>query len=63
MNPLAIAQLIASLLPSLLNLYNEIAAQYQGQVQPIEEILKAANVNWDQVAAAAQKEIDNTPTT
>ena len=61
MNPVAIAQLIASLLPSLIQLYNNIASQYSGQVPPIETILAQADANWNAIATAAQAEIKPGP--
>lgn len=57
MDPVVIAQLIASLLPSLIGLYGEIQQQYSGQVKPLAEILASADANWDAVATAAKGEI------
>jgi len=58
MDPVTIATLIANLLPSILQLYSEIEQQYSGQVKPLQEILAAADANWETVQAAAQAEID-----
>ncbi len=57
MDPVTIATLIANLLPSLLQLYSEIEQQYTGQVKPLQDILAAADANWESVQATAQAEI------
>ena len=61
MNPVAIATLIESLLPSLIGLYTQIEQQYAGQVKPLADILAAADANWAQVAATAAQQL--TPAT
>lgn len=59
MGALAIAQLIESLLPGMIALYNQIrAANAASQLKPVEEILATADANWDSVIATAQAELD-----
>lgn len=56
MNALAIAQLIESLLPAMIGLYNQIRQDASAaQLKPVEEILAQANANWDAVIAASSK--------
>ena len=54
MDPLAIANLLAQLLPLGINLYKEIQAANTGDLKPIEEILAAADANWNAVIAESQ---------
>ena len=56
MNGLAIAQLIASLLPSLINLYSQLAQEFTGQVPPLATILASADANWTEVATVAAQQ-------
>jgi len=57
-DPNTIINLIASLLPSVIGLYNSLVQQYGGaNTQTVEQILSTADANWDAVAAAAKKEL------
>lgn len=59
---LAIANLIAELLPSAVNLYKEIAASAQGStLPPVETILAQADANWDTVANTAKQQLGQSP--
>lgn len=58
MNPLAIAQLLAQLLPLGIQLYKEIQSANSGTLPPVETILAAADANWDAVIFAAQAELN-----
>ena len=59
---LAIAQLIAQLLPVAVNAYKEIQQANQSSLPPVETILASADANWDQIAATAQAQLSNKPT-
>lgn len=57
MNPTALANLLAQLLPLGISLYNQIHQQYSETVPPLETILSESDLNWDAIAAAATKEL------
>ena len=57
MDPVAIANLLSLLLPLGVKLYTEIQQANADQLKPIEDILAAADGNWDAVTAAAQAEL------
>ncbi len=65
MNALAVAQLIESLLPQMIGLYNTIRADNAAaNLKSVEEIIAQANANDDAVIAAADAELakDKPPT-
>ena len=43
-------------------IYSQIQQANADQLKPIEQILAAADTNWDAIAAAAQKQSDSAPT-
>jgi hypothetical protein len=57
MPPVLLAQLIAQLIPLGLQVYNEIRNANPDQLPPIETILAQADAKWDDVIAAAKKEL------
>jgi hypothetical protein len=61
MDPIAIANLLSLLLPLGVKLYTEIQQANADQLKPIDEILAAADANYDEVAAKAQAELDKIP--
>ncbi len=62
MDPVALANLLAQLIPLGLKVYTGIQQANADQLQPIETILAAADANWDAVAAAAQAELNKPKT-
>jgi prophage tail gpP-like protein len=62
MDPVTLANLLAQLIPLGINIYSQIQQANADQLKPIEQILAAADTNWDAIAAAAQKQIDSAPT-
>ena len=54
---LAIAQLLSVLLPLGAKVYDQIQQANADQLKPIQDILAASDLNWDQVIAAANAEI------
>ena len=58
---LALAQLLAQLLPLGISAYTQIQQANQDQLKPIEEVLAAADAQWDSVIKAAQAELAKTP--
>jgi len=60
MNAAAIIALIEQLLPAAIALYKQLAATIPG-TKPVEQILAAADANWDLVKAAAEAEIAKAP--
>jgi hypothetical protein len=59
MDPTVLATLLAQLLPLGIDLYNQIQQQYSGQVPALETILAKTDLDWDAIAAAANKELGN----
>lgn len=57
MDPVALAALIAQLLPVGIQIYNQIAAANPATVPPLSTILVGADASWDQVAATAQGQL------
>lgn len=53
-----IAQLLEALLPTLLNFYKAIREMAGGTTKTVEEIIADANLEWDQIKAKAQAELD-----
>jgi hypothetical protein len=58
MDPIVLANLLAQLLPLGIQVYTQIQQANSGTVKPIEEILANADVNFDSVIAAAQKQLN-----
>ena len=54
---LAIAQLLSVLLPLGAKVYDQIQQANADQLKPIQDILAASDLNWDQVITAAKAEI------
>lgn len=63
MDPVAIANLLAALIPLGIKVYSEIEAANTGQLAPITDIITAANTGWVDVIAAAQAELAKVPVT
>ena len=57
MNPLALANLLSLLIPLGMQVYTQIQQAHSGQLAPIEDVLAAADKNWDSVIANAQAEL------
>ncbi len=57
MDPVLLANLLAQLLPLGVQVYREIQQANADQLKPIEDILTAADTNWDAVTATAQAEL------
>lgn len=57
MGATALAALIAQLIPLGLQVYNEIAQANPSTVPPLENVLAAADADWDAVAKLAQSQI------
>lgn len=57
---IALAQLLAQLLPLGISTYTQIAAANQDAgLKPIQDIIAAADVNFNSIEQAAQTEINN----
>jgi hypothetical protein len=57
MNPIALANLLALLLPLGIQTYKQIQAAHAGAVKPIEEVLASADMDVDAFLAMAREEI------
>ena len=57
MDPVALANLLSLLLPLGMKVYTGIQQANADKLKPIEDILAAADVNWDAVITAAQGEL------
>lgn len=57
----ALAQLLSQLLPLGISAYTQIQQANQDQLKPIEEVLAAADGNWDEIVKAAKAELAKTP--
>jgi hypothetical protein len=53
----ALAQLLSVLLPLGTKVYNQIQQANSDQLQPIADVLAAADKNWDDIIAAAKAEL------
>jgi hypothetical protein len=62
MDPVTLANLLAQLIPLGINIYSQIQQANADQLKPIEQILAAADKNWDAIAKAAQEQIAAAPT-
>lgn len=58
MDPTALANLLAQLLPIGINLYMQIQKQYADQIPPLETILANSDANWQSIIDAANVEIN-----
>jgi hypothetical protein len=63
MDPIAIANLLSLLLPLGMKLYDEIQQANTNQLKPLQEILSAADANFDAVIAEAQAELSKVTST
>ena len=60
MDPVTLANLLAQLIPLGINAYTQIQQANADQLKPIEDVLAAADANWDAIAKAAQAELAKT---
>lgn len=56
LDPTAIINLIAALLPEAIGLYNSLMAQYSGPAKSVEEILAQADANADTLISQADQQ-------
>lgn len=61
MDPVALANLLSLLLPLGMKVYTGIQQAHTDKLKPIEDILAAADANWNDVIAAAQAELAKLP--
>jgi hypothetical protein len=57
MDPVTLANLLAQLIPLGINVYTQIQQANSDKLKPIEEILSAADSNWDAITKSAQVQI------
>lgn len=57
MDPIALANLLAILIPLGTKIYTGIQAANADKLKPLADILAAADANWDSITAAANAEI------
>lgn len=60
MDPVVLANLLSVLIPLGMKVYTGIQQANQDQLKPLQDILDAADKNWDAVIAAANAEIAKT---
>ena len=59
MEPVALANLLAQLIPLGINVYTQIQQANTEQLKPIEDVLALADKNWQSITDAANKELGN----